>query len=167
MTGDISIREAIQSIVADGNEIYAKVCSVVNVYPDAKTVDVEPIDGTAWLRNVPLQASTSGNGLVSIPAKGSKVLVVFTSKHTAVVCQVSEVTMFRYEQDGLVLELDSEAKKVQITNGTVSLLQLFTELNELLTNLKVLTPQGPSEGLSPESLIDLEKFGTNFRKLLK
>lgn len=162
---DISIRQAIQSIVANGNVIYAKVCTVTAV--NGKKVDVQTLDNTAELYDVPLQADTQGNGLVSIPTIGSKVLVVFTGKHTAVVCQVSEVGTFQYNQNGLVFELDSEAKKMQLSNPDTSLLQLFTDLKNIITNLKVNTPAGPSTGLLPDSMQALAQFETNYKKLLK
>jgi hypothetical protein len=159
------IRESIQAIAKNGNELYAKVCVVTAV--NGKRVDVEPLDGTAGLYDVPLQADVQGDGLIGIPTEGSKVLVVFTGKHTAVVCQVSEVGTFRYSQSGLVFELDSEAGKMQLSNADTSLLQLFTDLKSLIAGLKVNTPAGPSTGLLPDSMQALNDFETAFKNLLK
>jgi hypothetical protein len=178
---DVNIREAIRALAANGNELYAKLCRVVAVDADKKTVDVEPLDGTAGLFDVPLQADVQGEGLVSVPKSGSVVLAVFLGKHTAVVSQVSEVDVFRYAQNGLLFELDSEAKKMGLSNADTGLLQLFgkmkdiaANLNDIVTNLIVLTSMGPSTGLDPASIASLLEntqaimdFETSFKKLLK
>ena len=61
----------------------------------------------------------------------------------------------------------STGGNVQISNGTVSLYSLMGDLMQIITNLKVHTPAGPSTGLLPESLLALNAFETNFKSLLK
>ncbi len=164
---DVSIRQSILALSRTGNELYAKICEVISVDTEAKTVDVKPLDDTAEIYDVQLQADTSGEGLVSFPIEGSMVLVVFTGKHTAVVCNFSEVGTFRYSQNGLYFELDSQEKKVAMGNDTTSLLKLFSDLKTIIENLKVNTPAGPSTGLLPDSMQALQQFKTDFETLFK
>lgn len=61
----------------------------------------------------------------------------------------------------------SEGGNIQISNGTVSLYSLMEELMQIITNLKVHTPAGPSTGLLPDSVANLNAFEINFKSLLK
>lgn len=161
------IQESIQTLARTGNEIYARVCEVLTIDTAARTIDVKPLDNAAEIYGVPLQADTQGEGLVSFPKKGSRVLVVFTGKHTAVVCNVSLVDRLLYSQDGLFFELDSEQGMIKMGNDSTSLLQLFSDLKSLIQNLKVNTPAGPSTGLLPDSMQALERLETDFKTLFK
>jgi hypothetical protein len=78
-------------LLKSGEELYAKVCEVTAIDEAAKTADVKPVDGTAEIFGVPLQADTQGGGLVIFPKMGSNVLVAFTGKHTAVAVGFGEV----------------------------------------------------------------------------
>jgi hypothetical protein len=82
-----NIRKIIREAAATGDQIYSKVCRVAAV--GQKSIDVEPVDGAAAIYDVPLQADTDGDGLLLVPKEGSYVTVVFTGKHTAMVCGVS------------------------------------------------------------------------------
>jgi hypothetical protein len=57
------VRQALQELYRSGEELYAKVC-------EATAVDVRPLDGTAEILGVPLQADTQGGGLVVFPKAG-------------------------------------------------------------------------------------------------
>jgi hypothetical protein len=137
------IRGALQELLKNGEEIYAKVCEVIAINAGAKTVDVKPVDDTAEIFNVPLQAGTQGAGLVVFPALLSKVLVVFTSKHTAVMCNVSEI-------DGLAYKDTSGAEwmirdgKITVKNGSYSIKQALDDLIDAIVKLTVTTGVGPS-----------------------
>lgn len=61
----------------------------------------------------------------------------------------------------------SNGGNVQISNGTVSLYSLMEELMQIITNLKVHTPAGPSTGLLADSVANLNAFEINFKSLLK
>lgn len=57
--------------------------------------------------------------------------------------------------------------KVEIKNSTLALKDLFDDLADLITNLKVLTSMGPSTGLFPDTIVSLTAFKTKYPQLLK
>lgn len=61
----------------------------------------------------------------------------------------------------------SNGGNVQISNGDVSLYSLMSDLAKIISNLKVHTPSGPSTGLLPDSVANLNAFEINFKSLLK
>jgi hypothetical protein len=137
------IRGALNELLKNGEELYAKVCEVTVVDEAAKTADVAPVDGSAEIFGVPLQADTQGEGLVVYPKVGSHVLVVFTSKHTAAVCGVSEVDGMSYK-DTQGVEWSVKGGKVSVRNGDYSLKQAFYDLIDTIGRLTVTTGVGPS-----------------------
>ena len=59
-----------------GTEMYCKICTVDSVNEDARTIDCSPIDESAPLVGVNLQADQSQEvGVVAIPVEGSSVVV--------------------------------------------------------------------------------------------
>ena len=137
------IRRAINELTANGEELYAKVCEVTALDVSAKTVDVAPVDGTAEVFGVPLQADTQGGGLVVFPAVGSKALVVFTSKHTAVAVGYGEIDGIAYS-DTQGAEWAVKGGKVSVKNGGYSLKQALDDLIDAIGQLTVTTGVGPS-----------------------
>lgn len=74
---------------------------------------------------------------------------------------------FEIKQGGLVFLIDGSDGKVQIKNANASLIDIFTDLAELLKVLKVFTPMGPSGTPLPASIQAIEAFKTKFNQLLK
>lgn len=88
----MTVREAIKQMAAAGLEIYCKICTVDAVDEKARTVDCTPIDESAPLLGVNLQANQeSEDGVVMFPAEDSYVLVAFTSESTAAVVLAEKV----------------------------------------------------------------------------
>lgn len=78
-----TIRQAIRHI-ARGDDTTAIVCRVDSVDASARTCDCTPIDGSAPLLDVGLQAVHGGtSGLLITPRVGSEVLVCLASHATA------------------------------------------------------------------------------------
>lgn len=72
--------------------MYCKICTVDSVDEDARTIDCSPIDESAPLVGVNLQADQSQEvGVVAIPVEGSSVVVGFLSAAVAVVLLTTEV----------------------------------------------------------------------------
>jgi hypothetical protein len=134
MTESGQIRKALGELAKTGEEIYAKVCEVRAVDTSAKTVDIKPVDGSAEIFNVPLQADTQGGGLVIFPKAGSKVLAVFTSKHTAVAVMCSEIDKVLLCIGGTSVEITGE--KILINSGQLGGLVKLQELKDNLDSLK-------------------------------
>jgi hypothetical protein len=143
MTESGQIRKSLSELMKTGEEIYAKVCEVLSIDTAAKTIDVKPVDDTAEIFNVPLQADTQGDGLVVFPAAGSKVLVVFTSKHTAVMCNAGEVDGMAYK-DTKGVELIIKDGKITVKNSAYGIAQAFNDLIDAIGKLTVTTGVGPS-----------------------
>jgi hypothetical protein len=68
------------------------------------------------------------------------------------------------EQGGMSIELANQ--KVNIKNDVVSLKELFNDLANLIQNLKVITPTGPSTALFPDTLVSLAAFKAKYPLLL-
>ena len=81
MENEPNISGVIKKISKSSDEVYAKVCEVLEVNMQETTVDVKPIDGTAEIFDVRLQAESETGGLVIFPKVGSMVLVVFLNKN--------------------------------------------------------------------------------------
>jgi hypothetical protein len=65
------------------------------------------------------------------------------------------------------ISIDSEAGTVQIKNDQVSLVDLFTEMVNILKTLTVSTPAGPSGTPLPPTIQLVTQFETDFKKILK
>ena len=63
--------------------------------------------------------------------------------------------------------IDVTGGKISAGNNDISLYGLLQQLQDIITNLKVTTPAGPSTNLLPDSLQAVTKFGTDFKKLFK
>jgi hypothetical protein len=161
------IQSIIQRLSGKGAEVYAKVCTVINVDEDAKTCTIKPVDDTAELFEVPLQPDVSGEGFCLYPKKSSHVLAVFLDRHNAHICNISEIDKLEFVQNGLQIVFDATDKKISIGNEHTDLLTLLNDLVSVLKNLKVYTPQGVSGTPIPDTIIKLEKFETDLKQLLK
>ncbi|ENG5660630.1 hypothetical protein ABUT75_002190 [Flavobacterium psychrophilum] len=124
MENEPNIAGVIKKISKSSDEVYAKICEVLEVNTEDKTIDVKPIDDTAEIFNVRLQAESETGGLVLIPKVGSMVLVVFLNKNNAAVVNTSEIEKFslvistcKFEvhNTGFLLQKENETlKKIMI-----------------------------------------------------
>ena len=79
-----------------GSEIYCKVCTVDSVDEKARTVDCTPLDESAPLVGVNLQANQEGDtGVVCFPAVGSYVIVAFITPAVAAVVLCDKIDKAR------------------------------------------------------------------------
>ena len=97
--------------------MYAKICQVSAVNAGRKTIDAKPVDNTAEIFDIPLQADSAGGGIVLYPKTGSMIALVFTSKTTAIAIGYSEIERIGIKGDKLnavinlvegTIELDAE-----------------------------------------------------------
>ncbi|TDN38613.1 hypothetical protein E4631_24025 [Hymenobacter sp. UV11] len=120
-----NISDIIRAYTADEHQPYSVLAKVTAVDKTNNTIDCEPLDDSAELLEVRLQAQT-GKGLVLYPVVGSDVVVSFFSKDDAFVAMVSQV-------ESVALESQNE-----------SLFQLLSDLVDEVSSLRVTTNQGPS-----------------------
>ncbi len=165
---------------------YAKLAEVlgsfvegkINTMPfiNAEVVSVEDESctikyGDVAIDEVRLKATINGsnNKVLLQPKIGSMVLIGSLTgdlKNLAVI-GMDEIEKLKYEQDGLVIEIDSTDKKVKIKNADVGLKDIFQSLTDLLKQFKVYTPSGPSGTPLPTTIVHINDFENDFKKLLK
>src|SRR5690554_6062142 len=125
-------------------------CEVVSVEGISCTVIIA---GGLELSDVRLRATLAmgDNQLLITPKVGTKALVLSVdgTLNDLTLIKCDEVEKIEYIQDDLEVAIDSDSKKVTIKNNQVSLKSLFEEIHDLIMNLKVTTPAGPSTGVLP------------------
>lgn len=121
----LTIKEAIERIIKDQEEIYSLVGTVTAVDEDARTIDVQPIDGSAEILDVKLQANISGGaGLVLIPEEDSEVIITFLSKDTAYMALALEVSK-------VILDCDEITINGGDNGGLINIEALVDKINAL------------------------------------
>jgi len=109
----MNVKEAIRQLAMAGTEIYSKVCTVDAVDEQARTIDCTPLDESAPLLGVNLQADQSSeNGCVSVPTVGSYVVVSFLNDNVAVVVLTEQI-------DKMLVKIGSS--QAEIIDGTMNL----------------------------------------------
>lgn len=104
------------------------------------------------------------------PLEGSMALVADLSSgklRDLVILQADKVELIKYEENSLVIEIDSESKKLDIKNDQVGLKDLFQAVADIIKQLTVSTPAGPSGTPLPPTVQAVTQYETNFKKLLK
>jgi exosome complex RNA-binding protein Csl4 len=144
MDSENNLAEALKNITKSSDEVYAKVCEVFEINQDEKTVNVKPIDDTAEIFNVRLQAESETGGLVFYPKIGSMVLVVFIDKNNAAVVNtggiekldlVIKTVQFLVDKDGFLLKKENETLKILISDLIAAIKNLSFIVNTTGTAL--------------------------------
>ena len=131
---------------------------------------IDPDAGNLELPDVRLRATLNDGDdqLLITPKKGSKALLISMdgTLNDLALFKIDQVDKIEYKQDDFEFTLDSQSKKVTLKNNNVSLKSLMKELHDIISNLKVNTPAGPSVGILPDSQTALQQFNTHFNNLL-
>lgn len=121
----MNIKEAIKTLAADSGEIYCKICTVDAVDEKARTVDVSPIDESAPILGVNLQANQEGEaGLVAFPKTDSHVVVAFLTPATAVVVlteEIEKVVAVIGNDKPLTITAENSGVTLQLGDTTINL----------------------------------------------
>jgi hypothetical protein len=179
MEGEQNIAGALKKITQSNDEVYAKVCEVLEVDAVEKTVNVKPVDDTAEIYNVRLQAESETGGLVLFPKVGSMVLVVFINKNNAAVVNTSEIEKlelvienselqidkdkFLFKREQVHLEVDQEGFLLKKENETLK--KLMADLITAIKALKFTTNNGPTINLI--NIADFIALENRFNQFLK
>ena len=124
------IAEHIRKLADNGDEIYAKIGVVKTVNTKDRTCDVDPIDGSATIFGVRLQADINGSdGFLIVPVKGSHVIVNFLNKNAAFVA-------LTYKIDYVNLRGDNYGGLIKIEELTSRLNAIEKDVNTLKTTFK-------------------------------
>jgi arginine repressor len=121
-----TIKDLIRLLADTGDIKYCVPATVLSVDKTNNTVDVEPLDGTAELIEIRLQAQ-AGKGIVCYPKIGSTVIVSFLNK-----------------DDGYV-SMFSAIDTLSIENENTTLKEILKTLSKAVQNIIVTTPAGPSK----------------------
>jgi len=163
------IREHIMRIASAGRNAgcIALTVEVIEVFDTHCTVQL----GDMKLTGVRLysQASEKGNILLK-PKKGTMATVLTdTDFRDMEIIKADSISSMKFEENGLIIEYDSEAGKIQIKNNQVSLKDLFQQLTDMIRSLKVgvLAPNSISGPVDPGTMASAVKFETSFKQLLK
>lgn len=129
------VRSLIRRLAQDGSEIYCKICTVDKVYEESRSADVTPIDESAPILGVNLQASQeSDKGLVVFPKEGSYVVVAFISEAVAAVVLTDEIDKTLLTIGDTSLEIVDGS--ITINGGELGGLVVYGKLKESLDSLK-------------------------------
>jgi hypothetical protein len=162
------------------------------VAAQVKSVDGESCTvtiGDLELTDVRLKATINGqaNKILQFPKIGSTVLLgsLTGDLRDLVILKIDELEKVEYTQGSVKIMIDSSGKlisiepgqlsikfdgndnKVSVSNSGVSLKTLFDDLKEILEQFKVLTANGPSSGLLPDTITRITTWGTKYGQLLK
>lgn len=153
------LKESLRKIMDSNEEHYAKPCKVLSVDKDNRTCVVEPIDGSAQIPNVRLQATVSQTeGMTLLPKLNSNVLVGFLSKHFAFVCLTDEVDSVLIYSLDVQIGQEPQQQAVKGDDLNANLEKLNENLSALVDLLKVLCnaqqaiASGPLSPLKPAYL---------------
>lgn len=166
MTEYRDIREKLRSIAETGKAVPFRVGEVTKVSDKECSVMI----GTLEITGVKLFSVIDQGGLLIKPKKGTMVTMVDLSNgllRDLVVIKTDHAEKVLYDQDGLIVEIDSTSGKIDISNRSTSLTKLLTSLYDIISKLTVSTPNGPSGTPLPPTITALEKFKTDFQQLLK
>lgn len=118
----MTIQEAIRKIAAAGAELYCKVCTVDAVDEKARTVDCTPLDESAPLLGVNLQANQeSEEGIVLFPSIGSYVVVAFTEPSVGLVVLAEKVDKIILKIDNTLAEIGDGQTSIAVQDTTVKI----------------------------------------------
>lgn len=143
-------------------------CEVVSVEGLTCTVKIA---GGMEIPDVRLRASTTAGSseLLVTPKVKSKALIwsVSGTLDDTVLLKCDQIETISYKENGFEFTIDSTTKKIDIKNDQTSLKQLMQSVHDLIQNIKVTTPSGPSTGVLPDTTAALLQFSTKFKSLLK
>lgn len=131
------------------------------------TADVQY--GEMTFTGVKLFSIAAAGGLLVQPAVGSKVTVVDMSGgefRDLVIVKVDTAALIRFEHNGMLVEFDGEDKMTLEANG-VNLGALLENIAQIIEQLTVATPAGPSGTPLPPTLQALTMFKNDIKKLFK
>ena len=114
----MDIKTAIQNLAKSSDEIYCKICKIDAVDDSARTIDCTPIDGSAQILGVNLQANQDATtGIVCLPKKDSHAVVAFIDKAHAVALLFDEIESIHINVGDTSIEIDNE-QNITFNEGT-------------------------------------------------
>lgn len=160
------IKDALTHIAGNAQTSHVFVAEVVS----ATDTTADVLYNDMKLTGVKLFSILSSGGLLVKPSAGSKVTVMDMSRgqlRDLVIVKVDTPELVSMQMNGLTIEADTVAGKVEVSASGVSLIDLMQSLATIIKQLTVSTPAGPSGTPLPPTLQAVTQFETDFKKLLK
>lgn len=130
----MTIQESIRVLANTGGEAHCKICQVIALDSDARTIDCMPIDDGAPLLGVNLQANQGSKyGVVIYPTVGSYVVVSFIGVAVAVVIVTDQIDKIEMQIGGTTIEATDQG--VVFNGGELGGLIKVRALTEKLNTL--------------------------------
>ena len=133
------------------------------------TCTVELADGFE-ISDIRLKATADNNdSLLVVPEVGSRVLMLSMdgSIDNMTIIKADKAEKLIFNNGSLNIEIESKSKKILVKNDQVNLYNILSDLATLLKGLKVYTAVGPSGTPLPDSMTQIMKFESDFKKILK
>lgn len=129
-----------------GEQFYLKICTVDSVDTNERSINCTPIDGTAQLINVQLEASLNAKkGLCIFPKKGSKVVVGFLDKNNSIVILTDETAKITLDFDNEFVINGGKHGLAKVPEVVDRLNKIEQKVNDILTALMTtVIPVAPS-----------------------
>lgn len=165
MSEESRIREAIRSIAGKGSGSGVYTVEVTAVTDTDCTVKLGELELTKV--RYYSQANEAGNILLKPKVGSMATMIADAGLRDLEIVKADKITLVKWEENGLVIEIDSESKKCDIKNDQVSLKDLFQSVADIVKQLTVSTPAGPSGTPLPPTIQQVTQFETDFKSLLK
>jgi hypothetical protein len=158
------IGDLINKIVEVPEIFNSHIGRVVNINKEARTIDVEPLDGTSTIFDVRLQAFIDNTeGVVIFPKNDSEVIVTLLNNQTGFVTSYSEIDYLQFV-----------ANDVDLKKELDNMFDLMSSLIDILKQFQLLTNMGTTIQVMPNVVVDLEKLKqkneqikSQFNKIIK
>lgn len=143
----MSIRNYIQQIAEKEalTSIIGKVTAV-----NEGSIDVAPINGDSEIYDVRLQASEGKGSVYLCPKVGSYVIVTMMDNIRGFVTGISDL-----EYVSMKINHVDIAKKID------ELCDLMSSISDIISNIKVVTPTGPSTAIMPDTMTSLLRLNSD------
>lgn len=147
-----NIAQMIKAIAGNSGEIEARVCVVTAIDADARTIDCEPLDESAPILGVNLQANQGlSTGIVAFPKKRSHVIVAMMNGGMGG-CVIATEEIDRaevlIEDTSVVLTKDGVVFNGGSFGGLIKVADLTSKINELIDAFNNHTHTLPSGAVS-------------------
>ena len=144
-------------------------------YPGKDYCDVIDINGTEFPEVRLRSAIDSGKGIIITPSKNSAVIVSrIQGSDSLYISMVSEIDSIQWTLNNHVIlfdkngySFDVSSGKFELKNSAKNLLDLFLSIADIISNLKVPTPDGLSSTPFPDTIQAVEQFKQDTKSLLK
>lgn len=166
------LSDTIKKIIADQEEMYSQVCTVVSVDIDARTAHVKPINGDAEIFAARLQSEIGldDEGLTIVPSVDSFVIVTFINKVTAYIGMTAKIDRVIWKADK---GFHIASPDYNLTTEMNSFIDIIEKTLILMEQFQVQTNVGPSIAVMPHILqqitslkSDLGTFKSNLNTIL-